>query len=54
MPPGQHCAINMAALALLKQNPPNSTIGALILEKLLPNACKILLAALHHFHFATR
>jgi hypothetical protein len=44
----------MAAFAPLWESLPNFTMGALILEKLLPDACKIILAALHHFHFATR
>jgi hypothetical protein len=54
MPPGQHCALNMTTITPWWENVPKSTIGELILEKLLPDICKILLAALHHFHFAAR
>jgi hypothetical protein len=44
----------MAGIPHLKGKPPNSTIGDQFLEKLLPDTCKIHLAALHHFHFATQ
>jgi hypothetical protein len=44
----------MTTLPQLRENPSKSTIGDLILEKLLPFACKIHLAALQQFHFAAQ
>jgi hypothetical protein len=54
MTPGQRCTLNMTAFALLWEILPKTTIGELILEKLLPDICKFLLAALHQFHFAAQ
>jgi hypothetical protein len=44
----------MTAFAPIRENSPRTTIGELILEKLLPDTCKILLAALHQFPFAAQ
>jgi hypothetical protein len=44
----------MTTLALLQEKWLKSATGRLILEKLLPFACKIHLAALQQFHFAAQ
>jgi hypothetical protein len=50
----QHCDLNMTGLAPGGENRPKSTIGDMFLEKSLPFACKIHLAALQQFHFAAQ
>src|ERR1700730_15261487 len=44
----------MTRILRIREKSPKSTIGELILEKLLPDTCKFHLAALHQFHFAAQ
>jgi len=44
----------MTGILRFREKSPKSAIGELILVKLLPDTCKIILAALHQFHFAAQ